>query len=209
LATAKDVVSKVASAIVAAEEEKTLCAVCSQPTSKGKPLCYDCWQRSEAGEITKCEVCGRWKNNNLPLCRDCWEAKKKTKEGKTKGGLDFRERYADQPKYTCKDGRPVRSKAERDIANYLYDNGIRFRYETKLIVADVEVYPDFYMEDVDLILEHFGMDDPEYNRKRRKKEKLYRDNGRRFVCTEKEDEFNISDVLTTLLSPYFPDKQLK
>jgi len=199
----KDVVARAVSAFVALDEDKTLCAVCGQ-NSKGRPLCYDCYQRSLANEITQCEECGTWKNNSLPFCRECWEAKEKAK-----GDLDFRERYADEPKYRCKNGILVRSKAERDIANFLYDNDIRFRYETKLLFGKAEVHPDFYLEDVDLILEHWGMDDAKYSEKRRNKEKLYRKYTRRFVSTEKKDEYNINDALIRKLQPYIKNKQLK
>ena len=199
----RDAVARTVSALAGPEEDKTLCVVCGQ-NSKGRALCYDCFQRSSTGEITKCIECGKWKNNKLPRCRDCWEIKEKAK-----GNLDFRERYADEPKYRCKSGLEVKSKAEREIANFLHENKIQFRYETKLIIGGIEVHPDFFLEDAKLILEHWGMDDAKYNKAKRKKEKLYRENKVKYVSTNKKDEYNINDVLTTLLQPYFDSMRLK
>jgi hypothetical protein len=198
---AKSVSNKTAK-VIAAENDKTLCAVCGE-NSKGNTLCYNCNQRAMNKDISQCKDCGKWKNNDLPRCWDCNEAFIKGK------GTDFRQKYVSSPKYRCKDGREVRSKAERFIADFLFDNNIRFRYETMLILGGVEVHPDFYLEDVNLVLEHCGMDKPEYNIKRQKKEQLYTTHKQAFVTTTIEDEHEIQDVLKRKLQVYFPNRPLK
>lgn len=194
---------KVAAVKAAKEAEKTLCAVCGE-NSKGKTLCYSCYEREKAGEITKCVDCEKWKNNKLPRCRDCWE-----KEQKAQGDRDFRQKYPDSPMYRCKQGILVRSKAEVVIADFLYDNKIQFRYETMRMLGDIEVHPDFYLEEVDLFLEHCGMDSADYIAKRQKKEQLYAAHKQKFVTTNKEDESELHDALKRKLHKHFPDKQLK
>lgn len=64
-------------------------------------------------------------------------------------------------------GLKVRSKSEEKIAEALYARGIPFRYEARLIVDDIEFYPDFTLfhptKLKEYYWEHYGlMDDPRY-----------------------------------------------
>ncbi|WP_304915372.1 UvrD-helicase domain-containing protein [Methylophaga sp.] len=57
----------------------------------------------------------------------------------------------------------VKSFEELEIANYLYSNGIAFEYEPTYRSADSEAgrkayQPDFYLTDLNVFLEHFGVD---------------------------------------------------
>ncbi|WP_300493209.1 UvrD-helicase domain-containing protein [uncultured Methylophaga sp.] len=57
----------------------------------------------------------------------------------------------------------VKSFEELEIANYLFSNGIAFEYEPVYPVAVSEpgrkaYQPDFYLTDLDVYLEHFGVD---------------------------------------------------
>lgn len=77
-------------------------------------------------------------------------------------------------------GDMVRSKAERDIANYLFQHQIPYRYECKLIIDGIAYYPDFTIHHPTktkiIYWEHFGlMDDPDYIRKTFNKQKVYAD----------------------------------
>ncbi len=70
------------------------------------------------------------------------------KEGSTKG------------KYITLDGKEVRSKSERDIANFLVQNNIKYFYEKEAtwVTKDDETKkyrPDFYLPDYDIYLEHW------------------------------------------------------
>jgi DNA helicase IV len=60
-------------------------------------------------------------------------------------------------------GEKVKSYAELEIANYLYINGINYKYEAKYSVdtSDKEhrqYTPDFYLPDLDVWIEHVGID---------------------------------------------------
>lgn len=79
-------------------------------------------------------------------------------------------------------GEFVRSKSEALIANALFDEGIPYRYECKLCIDDIVVYPDFTVRvgksNKEVIWEHFGkMDDQEYLDKVMRKLNLYIRNG--------------------------------
>ncbi len=60
-------------------------------------------------------------------------------------------------------GERVKSYGELDIANYLYQNQVRYEYETsyKFDTNTAEYgqyHPDFYLPDYDLYIEYFGVD---------------------------------------------------
>ena len=85
--------------------------------------------------------------------------------------------------YDTKRGEKVRSKSEAIIADILYDLGIPYIYEKKLVMKDGSSRrPDFTLLDVkrrkEIYLEHFGLlDDPEYLAKTLQKLDEYRANG--------------------------------
>jgi len=60
-------------------------------------------------------------------------------------------------------GEKVKSYAELEIANYLYINGINYKYEAKYSVDTTDkehrqYTPDFYLPDLDVWIEHVGID---------------------------------------------------
>ena len=68
-------------------------------------------------------------------------------------------------KYITLDGREVKSKSERDIANFLVQNNIRYFYETEATWVDksdkTRTYrPDFYLPDLDIYIEHWWVSSP-------------------------------------------------
>ncbi len=78
--------------------------------------------------------------------------------------------------------RAVRSKSEVIIANALFQNNIPYRYECKMALGDVTVYPDFtIMHPVTekiFYWEHFGMmDNPAYRNAAFSKLRTYGDYG--------------------------------
>ena len=79
-------------------------------------------------------------------------------------------------------GKMLRSKSEAIIDMMLYKNGIPFRYEEKLILNGITIYPDFVIRHPKTgeyyYWEHFGMmDEEEYRNHACEKIKLYCDNG--------------------------------
>jgi len=65
-------------------------------------------------------------------------------------------------KYETLDGTLVRSIAERDIANFFIRHGIDYQYESRVDWCDKghfgkRYYPDFYLPDFDLYLEHWAI----------------------------------------------------
>lgn len=79
-------------------------------------------------------------------------------------------------------GKRLRSKSEAIIDMLLYKNRIPFRYEEKLVLGGITIYPDFVIRHPVTgeyyYWEHFGMmDDTEYINHACQKIKLYCENG--------------------------------
>jgi len=55
--------------------------------------------------------------------------------------------------YTTLKGDRVRSKAERDVADWLYRHRIRYVYEPTIAPGQFEMQPDFFIEDANIFLE--------------------------------------------------------
>ena len=69
--------------------------------------------------------------------------------------------------YPTKRGEKVRSKSEYIIADELFYAGVPYRYECRMLVRGLSIYPDFTVLNVarrkEFIWEHLGMlDDPNY-----------------------------------------------
>ena len=78
-------------------------------------------------------------------------------------------------------------------------NGLKVQYETPLYIGDKEYRPDFIITDGDnqIIVEHFGIDEENYNKKKEVKikeyEKLCKDGCWFFIWTDEDDMYNLRD----------------
>lgn len=91
-------------------------------------------------------------------------------------------KYEESLIYKGTQGKMLRSKSEVIIDMMLYKNNIPFRYEDKLLLDGIEVYPDFTVRHPVTgkitYWEHFGlMDDDVYRKNACSKIQLYCDNG--------------------------------
>jgi len=118
---------------------------------------------------------------------------------KTRKEQEFKEKF--EGKYYFNSQR-VKSKSELLICYFLEANRVQFQYEP-LMDIDGEIRPDFVLSDGKgnyVILEHFGMDDKEYTRKKDEKIKKYKmlcENHHNFFCkyTDEDDMYNLKDRL--------------
>jgi len=63
---------------------------------------------------------------------------------------------SDNKIYTSLNGTRVRSKSEQYIADWLYRHNIKFVYEPKVSFQENEFYPDFFIPDANLYIEHIS-----------------------------------------------------
>lgn len=62
--------------------------------------------------------------------------------------------YPQQVYYTTLRGDKVKSKSERDIADWLYRHNINYVYEPEIMPKDFPFKPDFFLPQADLFIEH-------------------------------------------------------
>ena len=107
--------------------------------------------------------------------------------------------------YRCKDGHQVRSKAEREIDNFFFENRIFHIYEQKYEhpITKEWTLPDFYLPDHNLYIEYFGLTNYEYLQNREKKIKIYQsDRNIRFEYLTKANDENIYEKLEDICRKY-------
>ena len=124
-------------------------------------------------------------------------------EETTSENQDFRDQF---PKpFRCKDGDYVRSKAEREIDDFFYDNRIWHIYEQeyKHPITGRTAEPDFYLPDYNLYIEYFGSSDSDYLKKRDLKIEMYNsDKSIKFAYLTYKDDNYIYDRLKDICRKY-------
>lgn len=142
-----------------------------------------------------CIICGNDSGNKY-FCKSCYNRfKNQTITLKITNCIDFEidETHKEGIIYICKDGHKVRSKSERIIDDYLFENKISHAYEKVLDVdgtEEHEIKPDFYLNDYDAYLEHWGYDEkenPRYGKIKRYKLDIYEKMGLTIICTNEDD----------------------
>lgn len=63
---------------------------------------------------------------------------------------------SDNKIYTSLNGTKVRSKSEQYIADWLYRHNLKFVYEPRVTFQEFSFFPDFYIPDANLYLEHIS-----------------------------------------------------
>ena len=63
----------------------------------------------------------------------------------------------------AQDGTLVQSEGERRIAEWLTEHRVSYRYDSKYrIIAEFQIRPDFYLAELDVYIEYWGMNTPQY-----------------------------------------------
>ncbi len=88
----------------------------------------------------------------------------------------------------ARDGTLVQSEGEGKIAEWLTAQGLAYRYDTKYrIIKEFQIRPDFYLSELDVYIEYWGMDTPQYNMSMYKKKMLYQQEGKRLISVYPKD----------------------
>lgn len=87
-----------------------------------------------------------------------------------------------------RDGTLVQSRGEKCIAGWLTAQGLAYRYDSKYrIVSSFQIRPDFYLPELDVYIEYWGMDTPQYKMAMHKKQILYQQEGKRLISVYPKD----------------------
>ncbi len=100
----------------------------------------------------------------------------------------------------ARDGTVVQSEGERRIAEWLTAHGITYRYDAKFrIIGEFQIRPDFYLPELDVYIEYWGMDTPQYKMSMYKKQTLYQQEGKRLISVYPVDLPRLGTLLAAKL----------
>lgn len=103
----------------------------------------------------------------------------------------------------ARDGTIVQSEGERRIAEWLTAHGLAYRYDAKYrIIGEFQIRPDFYLPELDVHIEYWGLDTPQYKMSMYKKQMLYQQEGKRLISVYPKDLTVLSDLLESKLRHY-------
>ncbi len=100
----------------------------------------------------------------------------------------------------ARDGTVVQSEGERRIANWLTAHGVTYRYDAKFrIIAGFQIRPDYYLPELDVYVEYWGLDTAEYKMGMYKKQILYQQEGKRLISVFPKDLPALDQLLSAKL----------
>jgi hypothetical protein len=100
----------------------------------------------------------------------------------------------------ARDGTLVQSAGERRIADWLTAHGLGYRYDAKYrIIGEFQIRPDFYLPELDVYIEYWGLDSPQYKMSMYKKQTLYQQEGKRLISVHPQDLPGLDGLLTEKL----------
>ena len=100
----------------------------------------------------------------------------------------------------ARDGTVVQSEGERRIAEWLTHHGLAYRYDAKFrIIGEFQIRPDFYLPELDVYIEYWGLDTPQYKMSMYKKQTLYQQEGKRLISVYPKDLPVLGRLLTSKL----------
>jgi len=97
---------------------------------------------------------------------------------------------------TAKAGTLVQSDGERLIADWLTTHGTAFRYDERFrILNGHAIRPDFYLPELDVYIEYWGLDTADYKIGMLKKQQLYQQQGKRVISVFPADKPRLDSIL--------------
>ncbi len=97
-------------------------------------------------------------------------------------------------------GTLVQSDGERLIADWLAAHNIVYRYDERYrILGGHAIRPDFYLPELDIYIEYWGMDTADYKIGMLKKQQLYQQEGKRIISIYPQDRPRLDAVLQAKL----------
>lgn len=101
----------------------------------------------------------------------------------------------------ARDGTVVQSEGERRIAEWLTAHGLAYRYDAKYrIIGEFQIRPDFYLPELDVYIEYWGLDTPHYKMSMYKKQTLYQQEGKRLISIYPTDLPRLGALMTKKLA---------
>ena len=104
----------------------------------------------------------------------------------------------------AKDGTVVQSAGEKILAEALAGMGLTYRYDNRFrIIKGYAIRPDFYLPELDLYIEYWGMEDNlDYQIGMLEKKKLYQQAGKKLVSLYAHERHHLADRLQEHLAAH-------
>jgi len=101
-----------------------------------------------------------------------------------------------QKKIRTQDGTWVQSDGERRICEILHTENLRYRYDERFrILNGYAIRPDFYLPELDIYIEYWGMGTADYKIGMLKKQKLYQQQGKKLISLYPKDKQQMRERL--------------
>jgi SagB-type dehydrogenase family enzyme len=101
------------------------------------------------------------------------------------------------------DGTVVQSRGERQVAEWLTAHDLTYRYDSKYrIIGEFQIRPDFYLPELDVYIEYWGMNTPQYKMSMYKKQMLYQQEGKRLISVYPKDLRSLETLLSAKLHSF-------
>jgi tetratricopeptide (TPR) repeat protein len=109
-----------------------------------------------------------------------------------------------EPAFKTKTGHLVKTMAEVEIANFLFNNNLLFQYNTAATWADKDDFrASFYIPKLELYIDHHPYDYiKEYQKVLKGRIKQYEKHKKKSIYITSEDEKNIEDAIKLKMKPY-------
>jgi hypothetical protein len=100
----------------------------------------------------------------------------------------------------ARDGTVVQSEGERRVADWLTAHGLTYRYDAKFrFIGEFQIRPDFYLSELDVYIEYWGLDTAQYKMGMYKKQILYPQQGKRLISVYPKDLPTLDRLLESKL----------
>lgn len=156
-------------------------------------------REAEAGAVRRCARCGRPVSPDeharsrqafqRTFCNACFDEVFLSRR-------NFDTRVEINKTIVAKAGTLVQSDGERLIADWLAAHSIAYRYDERYrILGGHAIRPDFYLPELDIYIEYWGMDTADYKIGMLKKQQLYQQEGKRLISIYPQDRPRLDAVL--------------
>lgn len=110
---------------------------------------------------------------------------------------------AKEIQFKTKTGHLVENKAECQIADFLFENDLVFRYHVAVSWADKpEFRPSFYIPKLDVYLDHIDLKNGEANKSLKSRQKQFDKHKKKYIQITTDDDQNLEENLRIKLKPY-------
>ncbi|MBI2651520.1 tetratricopeptide repeat protein [Candidatus Woesearchaeota archaeon] len=112
--------------------------------------------------------------------------------------------YESEVKFKTKTGHLVRNKAEKTIADFMFESNLLFQYNMAVTWADNDDFRTaFFIPKLELYIEHFEFEHiKDYQKMMKWKIKQYEKSKKKLIYTTSQDEKNMEEALKIKIKPY-------